>query len=70
MMGSGFGFGIPGFGMVFFWGLVILLVVWAVRGLGNEGSAGEKNARQILDDRFAKGEINQEEYERKKQAMV
>ena len=31
MMESGLGFGIPGLGMVIFWGLVITLVIWFVR---------------------------------------
>lgn len=70
MMGSGLGFGIPGLGMVLFWGLIILLVVWAVRSPSTQGIATGKSARQILDERFAKGEIDQEEYDRKKQALV
>jgi putative membrane protein len=55
---------------------IILLVIWAVRVFaggtdrgGQRGDApvaserGERSqARQILDDRFAKGELNAEEY--------
>ena len=69
MMGGGFGVGIPGLGMVLFWGLIIVLVVWAVRGLNNGSAASDKTARQILDERFANGEIDQHEYESKKQAL-
>ena len=70
MMGGGFGVGIPGLGMVLFWGLIIVLVVWAVRGLNRGSATGEKTARQILDERFANGEIDQQEYESKKQALT
>lgn len=70
MMGNSFGFGIPGLGMIVFWGLIVLLVVWIVRAMGNNGTGGEKNARQILDERFARGEISREEYEEKKKSIA
>ncbi|MDJ0325320.1 SHOCT domain-containing protein [Cryobacterium sp. PH31-AA6] len=55
---------------------VVVLVVWAIRafaggpdrgGRGGDGPVdsgrGERSqARQILDDRFAKGELNEVEY--------
>lgn len=51
--------------------LVVLLVALAVpfvRSLGG-GSAGPRtpNARSILDERYARGEIDREEYLRRKQ---
>ena len=70
MMGNSFGFAIPGLGMIVFWGLIILLVVWVVRAVGNDGTGGEKSARQILDERFARGEIGREEYEEKKKSLA
>ena len=69
MMGSGFGFGIPGLGMILVWGVIILLVVWLVRSFSGDRGPSEKSARQILDERFAKGEIDREEYEQKKQTL-
>jgi putative membrane protein len=69
MMGSGFGFGIPGLGMVLFWGLIILLVVWVVRAFSGASPAEHKRARQILDERYANGEIDRQEYEQKKQVL-
>ncbi len=69
MMGNAFGFGIPGLGMVLVWGLIILLVVWLVRAFSGERTADGKGARQILDERFAKGDIDRDEYEQKKQAL-
>ncbi|TFD52331.1 SHOCT domain-containing protein [Cryobacterium sp. Hh11] len=55
---------------------VILLVIWIVRALAGgtdrgvsrggssagRGQSGRSQARQILDDRFAKGELNESEY--------
>jgi len=76
MMGNGFGFGfgIPGLGMIVVWGLIILLIVWVARlfATGNSGSEKgrtDKSARQILDERFARGEIDREEYEQRKRAL-
>lgn len=71
MMGFGFGFGILGLLlMVLFWGGLILLAVLLVRALfrGNRGSlnaaAGHtETAREILDQRYARGELTREQYE-------
>ena len=54
-------------GMVLFWGAVIAIVVWAVRGGSSSGrpssaSPGEPSAREILDRRLADGSIDVEEY--------
>ena len=69
MMGSGFGFGIPGLGMILVWGVIILLVVWLVRSFSGDNTENGKSARQILDERFARGDIDQQEYEQKKRAL-
>lgn len=69
MMGGGFGFGIPGLGMILFWGLIVLLVVWLVRSFSADHAGGERSARRILDERFARGEIDQGEYEQKKSTL-
>ena len=72
MFGMGFGSGIFGLiFMVFFWGGLIALAVWLVRGLfGNNGQpspttpAGSGlSAEAILDERYARGEITREQYE-------
>lgn len=72
--GSGWGIGAwmaMGVGMVVFWGLVILVVVALVRGSSRSRghrtppmppSAAGYTAIDYLDDRFARGEITQEEY--------
>lgn len=50
-------------------GLVILLVVLLVPLVRSRGgaSAPTRSARDILDERYAKGEIDREEYMRRKQ---
>ena len=71
MMGNGFGFGLPGLGMILVWVVIIALGVWFVRavvGTGDGADPGQrKSARQILEERYARGEIDREEYEQKPQ---
>lgn len=71
MMGSGLGFGIPGLGMVIFWGIVVFVVIWLVRGISGESrNQVRKNAIENLDERFARGEIGREEYDETKKALT
>jgi putative membrane protein len=80
MMGSGFGLGFGLIGFVFmliFWGGLILLAVWLVRALFSTNASRDRNAddnnlnaRQILDQRYARGEINREQYEIMKQDIL
>lgn len=59
----GFGFGF----MWIFWLLLIVVIVWAVKAAMSGGSSdkGEtKSALQILEERYARGEIGQEEFEK------
>jgi len=65
MMG-GFGLLMMMFGLLITVGVVVL-IIWAVLHLTrNAGLAttGGSHARQILDQRYARGEIGQEEYQR------
>lgn len=70
-MGS-FGGWLPGFAWIFmllFWALLILgvaaLVKWLAGGAGKEAPPG-KSALRILEERYARGEIEREEFEQKK----
>ena len=60
--------------MILFWGTIILLVVLAIRWL--RGSSrdfhlpSEKIALEILQARFARGEIDKEEYEEKRRLLT
>ncbi len=59
------GFGMIG-GMILFWAVLIVLAVLLVHGLfrtNRPTSTSELlSARQILEQRYARGEINQEQY--------
>ncbi len=50
--------------MVLFWVAIILLVVWVVRSLfPRDRRSGHDQALEILQQRYAKGEISAAEYE-------
>jgi len=75
-MGTFGGWG-AGFGWIFmilFWALIVLAIVaivkWLMGTSGGTGSPPPKSARQILDERYARGEIDQDEYERKKRDLA
>jgi putative membrane protein len=78
MMWSGFegmGWGWIGLGLVhmlFFWGLVILVIAALVKWLvgGAVAPLGPENALEILKKRYAKGDITREEYERMKRELA
>lgn len=55
--------------MIAFVVLTVLIVAWVLRmlGLGWQSSAQEKSALDILNERFARGEIDLAEYAEKKQ---
>ncbi len=71
-MGSGGGFWLIG-GLLVIVGLVIL-VVWAVnrsssRGQSSPPSSDGSNALDILRERFARGEITEQEFEQAKKTL-
>lgn len=62
--------------MVLFWGAVILLIAlvirWAVRGSQRGPQTDTKAPRtplEILNERYARGEIDSEEFERRKRDL-
>ena len=59
--------------MVVFWGGVILIVVCLSRGLGGLGQRDGSSSRQapleILQERFARGEIDEKEYEERRRIL-
>jgi putative membrane protein len=58
-------------GMVLFWGAIILGVVWLARG-GFDGWRGgrRETPAEILDRRFAEGEISAEDYRERRQVIA
>ena len=59
------------FGMWFFWlvviALVILVVIWLVRAAsgGGTGTRRDRSSEEILKERYARGDIDREEYQRR-----
>ncbi len=75
-MMTGFGMGFGGIGLIFmilFWVAVIAGIVWLVRTMGGSNTQlqmpGDANARDILDQRYARGELTRDEYEAMKQDL-
>jgi putative membrane protein len=68
--GVGMGFG--WLFMLLFWALVIIGIILLVRAfLGGTKTGGNKEtALDILKKRYAKGEINKEEFEEKKKDLT
>jgi putative membrane protein len=54
--------------MVVFWGLVAWVVLTLVRRPGADGG-GSRRAADILAERYAQGEIDDEEYQRRRAAL-
>ncbi|AGA68886.1 putative membrane protein (DUF2078) [Desulfitobacterium dichloroeliminans LMG P-21439] len=73
--GEGFwGIGLLGMSInLIFWILLVALIVYLFRKLGTgfrkPAFAGRDDALSILRERFARGEIDSEEYERRKQDL-
>lgn len=74
----GWGFWGMGWWMWLVWILVIAAVVWGViaalrqGGVAGQGGRREErrpSAREILEERLARGEISEEEFERKKELL-
>ena len=76
MMGfcdSSFGFGWMPFGwimMIGFWGLIIFGIAWLVREMSGKNKTNQKDSLDILKERYAKGEIEREEFERMKKDIT
>jgi putative membrane protein len=65
---TGWGWAAMTVGMIVFWGLLIALTVVLVRGWNRppgEVPASRPSPEQLLAERFARGEIDEEEYRRR-----
>lgn len=73
MWGDGWGWIGGGLMMLVFWGGLIALIVFLVRGAGRSSRGGEtprpRDARDTLAERFARGEISEEEFEQRKRVL-
>jgi putative membrane protein len=71
------GFGGMGFGMGWGWiiGLIVIIaIIWLIVKSVNAGSNDQpirnKSALDILKERYARGEIDKEEFERRKKDLM
>ena len=72
MWWDGMGWGWLVFGGIFmllFWGAIIALIVWGVKKLGERGGGTGSSALDIVKERYARGEISQEEFEKIKKSL-
>jgi putative membrane protein len=67
MWGVDHGGGLMGFGMILLWLVPVVLLVWLFARIAAGGrrdtDAPSRSPRQILDERYARGEIDRDEYQ-------
>jgi putative membrane protein len=64
------GWALMSFSMIAFWGLVVWGIVTLFRRPGPDDSRpGRADPEQILAERFARGEIDEEEYQRRLETL-
>ena len=71
-MFDGHGMGLGGGFMWLFWILLIVVIVWVVKAATSADGKRDSSHRsplEILQERFARGEIDEEEYERKRNLL-
>jgi putative membrane protein len=59
--------------MLLFWGLIIAAVIAVIRSWRpgpREGRGGSSDALRLLDERFARGEIDEEEYRKRRDLLA
>jgi putative membrane protein len=67
---GGWGYALMTIGLILFWGAVIFIIVALVRYLSRTGPQGgaprqQQTPEQLLAERFARGEIGEDEYQRR-----
>ena len=68
--GMGWGIVFGGIWMIFFWGGLIALIVWGITKLTGQGRTIQKHdPLDTAKERYAKGEISREEFERLKKDL-
>ena len=61
--------------MVLFWGAVIVGIVWLIRGTGSaawmrDRDVSKETPVEILERRFAEGEISEEDYRARREVLA
>jgi putative membrane protein len=73
MVGYGMGYGFGGIFMLLWWVLIIVGIVVLVKWLGHPHTTcqhGGNKALDILKERYARGEIDEQEFKKRKQDLV
>ncbi|MCO6503764.1 MAG: SHOCT domain-containing protein [Acidimicrobiales bacterium] len=55
--------------MILFWTAVLLVIIWVVRNLSTKPSPTTQTPLDLLERRFAAGEIDREDFEERKQLL-
>jgi len=71
----GFGYGmmnglLGGLMMIVFWILLIMFFIWVVKEISGQFNNKHSKALEILQERYAKGEIDKEEFKSKQKDLV
>ena len=74
----GFGYGMMnglfgGLMMIVFWAIIIMFVVWGIKEVsGKHRHTDSRDSRtlEILEERYAKGEIDEKEFKSKKKDLI
>lgn len=73
MWGDGWGWIGGAVMMLIFWGGLAAVAVFLVRGIGSRPTQRDEkrraDAREILAEQFARGEISEEEFERRRRVL-
>ena len=56
------GYGMGGLWMIVFWVGIVLVIAWAIQSSRSEGSTGPKRSVEILEERYARGEVDRDEF--------
>ncbi len=57
-------------GMALFWGLVIVGIVWLIRSGGGSSAEKKMSAVEVLERRFAEGDLTVEEYRERRAVLT
>ena len=56
--------------MLIFWGGLAAIVVWLIRQPQRSGGDSKPSATSILAERFARGEIDEEEFHKRRDSLL
>jgi putative membrane protein len=55
--------------MILFWTAVLVVIIWAIRSLGTKPAPAPPTPLELLERRFATGEIDREDFEERKRLL-